>query len=141
MAEALLRARMPASWRDEVEISSAGILAWEGQPASETAVDVLSDIGIDLSAHRARRLTEEMVASADFLVVMMEEHARAIHELDPSASGKVLMLGELDPERETADIYDPIAGDRDVYAASRDEIDRLVSRLIRHISDKFNIEN
>lgn len=140
MAEVLLRARMPESWRNEVEVSSAGTFAWNGQPASATAVDVLSEIGIDLSSHRARHLEEEIVQSADLIVVMAEEHARFVRELDPEAAPKVLMLGELDQERESADIDDPIGGDREVYAASRDEIDRLVSRLIRYISDNFNIE-
>jgi protein-tyrosine-phosphatase len=140
MADALLRTRMPESWRDEVDVSSAGTFAWDGQPASETAVTVLSEIGIDLSSHRARHLEKEIVSSADLLVVMAEEHARVVERLDPEASGKVLMLGELDRERESADIDDPIGGDRDVYAASRDEIDGLIALLIRYISDKFNIE-
>ena len=138
MAEALLKARMPEGWRDKVDVSSAGIFAWDGEPASASAVDVLADMGIDLSTHRARHLTPEIVASADLLVVMTEEHARFVREMDPSAAGKVLMLGELDPNREEVDIYDPIAGHRTVYAASRDEIDRLVESLIRYISDNFN---
>jgi protein-tyrosine-phosphatase len=141
MAEVLLKARMPESWRGEVEVSSAGMLAWDGQPAASTAVDVLSDLGIDLSPHRARHLNLELVLAADLIVVMAEEHARAVVELDREAASKVLKLGELDPEREMADIADPIGGDQAVYTASRDEIDRLISRLIDYISDRFNIDS
>ena len=140
MAEALLKARMPESWRGVVEVSSAGTHALEGQPAAMTAVEVLQDEDIDLSAHRSRRLTGGLASSADLLVVMTEEHARILLELDPAADGKMLRLGVLDSERGSADIDDPIGGDRTVYAASRDELDRLINRLISYISDKFNIE-
>jgi len=140
MAEALLRARMPESWRDEVEVSSAGTIAWDGQPATTEAVDALAELGIDLSAHRARRLSKELVAGADLVVVMTDGHAGIVLDLDPTAEAKLLRLGELDPEREDTDIADPIGGDREVYTASRDEIDELVSRLVRYISDNYNIK-
>ena len=140
MAEALFRARMPETWRGRVEVSSAGTHALEGEPASQTAVDVLSDIGIDLSAHRARRVSEQLLSEADLIVVMTEGHARIVESLDPRVAPKLLRLGGLVPDREHADIADPIGGDRDRYAASRDELLGLVLRLIRYVSDKFNIE-
>jgi len=139
MAEALLKARMPESWRGEVEVSSAGTIAWDGHPATAAAVEAVAELGIDLSAHQARRLSKKLVWEADLVVAMAEEHAEAVLSLDPGAEPKLLRLGELDPEREEADIADPIGGDRAVYTASRDEIDRLVSRLVRYISDKFNV--
>ena len=141
MAEALFRARMPESWRGKVEVSSAGTHALEGEPASQTAVDVLSDIGIDLTAHGARRVSEKLLSEADLIVVMAEGHARIIESLDPAAAPKLLRLGGLIPDRKHTDIADPIGGDRDRYAASRDEIEGLVLRLIQHISDNFNIDN
>ena len=141
MAEALFRARMPESWRGKVEVSSAGTHALEGEPASQTAVEVLSDIGIDLASHRARRVSAKLLSDADVIVVMTEAHARIIESLAPEAAGRVLRFGELGPEREDPDIADPIGGDRDRYAASRDEIDGLVSQLIRYISDNFSIDN
>jgi protein-tyrosine phosphatase len=139
MAEALLRVRMPESWRGEVEVSSAGTVARNGQRAASTAIDVMEDLGIDLSSHRAHRLTRELVAEADLIVAMAEEHAEAVLAIDPEAGTKLLRLGGLDPERVDIDIADPIGGDGTVYTASRDEIDQLVLRLIWYISNKFNI--
>jgi protein-tyrosine phosphatase len=139
MAEALLRVRMPESWRGKVEVSSAGTMARDGQQAALTALDVMEDLGIDLCSHRARRLTEEIVSRADLIVAMAEEHAEAVLALDQEAGARLLKLGELDPEREEIDIADPIGGDSTIYAASRDEIDQLVTRLIWYISNNFNI--
>lgn len=139
MAEALLRARMPEAWRDRIEVSSAGTIARDGQPASGTAIDVMADIGIDLSGHRARRLTEELVRKADLIVAMAEEHEGAIRRMVPEVAERTILLGELDPEMEEIDIADPIGGDAVVYTAVRNELDRLVSFLVRFLSDKFNI--
>ena len=140
MAEALLKVRMPESWHGKVEISSAGTHAWDCEPATETAVEAVAELGIDLSAHKARRLSKELVAGADLVVVMTDGHARIVLDLDPTAEAKLLRLGELDPERKEIDIADPIGGDRSVYAASRDELDRLILLLIRYVSDNFNVE-
>jgi protein-tyrosine-phosphatase len=140
MAEALLRARMPESWRGKVEVSSTGTHALEGEPASATAVEVLSDIGIDLTSHRARRVSKHLLSEADLIVVMTEGHAQIIESLDPEAARKVLRFGGLVPERAHTDIADPIGGDLDRYAASRDEIEGLVLRLIQYISDNFSID-
>ena len=110
MAEALFRARMPESWHGRVEVSSAGTHALEGEHASATAVDVLSEDGIDMTAHRARRVSEQLLSEADLIVVMTEAHAQIIESLDPGAVTKVLRFGGLVPERADADIADPIGG-------------------------------
>jgi protein-tyrosine-phosphatase len=138
-AEALFKARMPASWRCAIEVTSAGTSAFEGQPASQPAVDVLADIGIDLSGHRAKRLTGELIESSDLVVVMAGEHGEEVRVIDPGAADKVIALGGLDPDREEKDIRDPIGGSRELYAGSRDEIEGLVLRLIDYVADKYGL--
>ena len=61
MAEALLRHAAEAAGVGNLEVSSAGIGAWEGAAASEGAYLVLLEQGLDLSSHRARLLTRELV--------------------------------------------------------------------------------
>jgi len=137
MAEALLRARMPEAWRDRIEVSSAGTIALDGQPASGTAIDVMADIGIDLSGHRARRLTEELVREADLIVAMAEEHAQAIRRMVPEADKRILLLGELDHNGGNLDIGDPIGGDIDLYTRSRSKIEGLIQKLIEYTKEIF----
>ena len=57
MAEAIARKKM-ADLKN-ITFASAGIFARNGQPASSLAISVLSEIGIDLSSHRATRLTRD----------------------------------------------------------------------------------
>ena len=47
-----------------------GTAAWEGQPATPEAVDVAAADGIDLAAHRSRRVSAAMLRAADLVLVM-----------------------------------------------------------------------
>ncbi len=92
MAEGLLRARLGAAGDDRV--SSAGLGALEGRPADPKAVDLLARRGIDLSRHRARQLTPELLARYDLVLVMEEEHRRQIERLARTARGRVHRIGK-----------------------------------------------
>ena len=139
MAEALTKARVPEGWSTELDISSAGTFGWDGQPASSIGVSVMKDLGIDTTDHRARALTPELVDGADLIVVMEQAHRDEIVRISPGSEGKIVVLGALDPKRDNPDIMDPIGGDRETYARTRDEIDRLVYFLIKYVADKFGL--
>ena len=142
MARGIAAARSPAGSREEVAFSSAGTAAYDGMRAAENAVLVLKEIGVDISGHRARLLTREMVESSALVVAMARRHREEILRIAPGSAGKVIVLGELDPKRKSPDIEDPIGGDEAVYRRTRDEIADLVSLLadgydFRH-SGNFN---
>jgi len=139
MAEALATAGMPEPKRKGFEMSSAGTAAFDGMRAATNAVKVLAELGIDISNHRARLLTKEMVDEADLVVVMAEGHREEILDLAPGSAGKVILLGELDNKRETPDIADPIGGDEEAYRKTRDEIAALVPRLIDYFNEIFRV--
>jgi len=90
MAEALLRACAP----EGVSVSSAGIGALVGESADPIAAKLMQGRGIDISDHRARQLTLEMVRSADLVLVMEEEHRQYIHAFSPATCGKVHGIGK-----------------------------------------------
>jgi len=114
LAESLMRAEFGRRGVDSIEVSSAGTGAWEGAPASEGAYLVGLEHGIDLSEHRARLLTSEVVKRAD-LIFTMARHQRARVE-DLGGSGRVYVLGEYagitGPE---AEVSDPFGAGLDVY--------------------------
>jgi protein-tyrosine-phosphatase len=66
-------ARRLASERGlDVEFESAGEDAWEGAESPPEAVAEARKYGVDLSAHRARRLTPEGRADADEVVELFD---------------------------------------------------------------------
>src|SRR5205814_8105652 len=60
------------------QVSSAGTWAADGAPASETTREVLSEFGLDLSRHRARRVDRSLVAAADLLLCMTRSQREAM---------------------------------------------------------------
>lgn len=66
-----------------------------GQPASAHGVDVLSGLGIDLSAHRSQSMTAELLASADLILAMAREHVREAVVTTPEVWPRTFTLKEL----------------------------------------------
>ncbi|NLY89825.1 MAG: ribose 5-phosphate isomerase B [Firmicutes bacterium] len=77
-----------------IKITSAGLAAVDGAPASAEAVEVMRRAGVDLSGHRARRLTREMVLAADLVLTMTRRQKEAVLVLAPEAGEKVFTLHE-----------------------------------------------
>jgi protein-tyrosine phosphatase len=75
-------------------VMSAGLLD-DGRPAHTSSIDVLAGRGLDLTAHRTRRMTADAVRSADLVLGMAREHVREAVVLVPSAFPKVFTLKEL----------------------------------------------
>jgi protein-tyrosine phosphatase len=78
----------------EADIGSAGVLE-PGHPASPQAVATMAARGIDLRAHRTRRLSAEDVLAADLVLGMERRHVRAAAVLAPSALSRSFTLKEL----------------------------------------------
>jgi low molecular weight protein-tyrosine phosphatase len=80
-----------------VEFTSAGTISEKyDDPMDRRAVAVLKERGYRYADHKARRIAEAQIESADLVVAMEEVHLRSVLELalDPS---KVCLLTEFDP--------------------------------------------
>lgn len=107
-----------------IRVISAGASAAPGFPASREAVQVLHAHGIDLSKHRSRMLTVEMVHEADVIYCMTRAHQQAVTNLIPAAAAKTHLL---DPN---SDIEDPVGAGAALYDQCSDLIHRhVVERL------------
>jgi L-threonylcarbamoyladenylate synthase len=111
-------------------IISAGVSAYPGDGPTPEAVDVLRELGADLSAHRSRPLAPEVVAHADHLIAMTRGHLLAVLSRYPVIGGTMRLLGGAE-----GDLDDPIGGGPEVYAACARTIlrrlDRLLTELVR----------
>ena len=122
MAEGIARKNIETNYPDSgVTVSSAGLNTFNGSPASQHAIDVCREIGIDLMNHRSRRINQEIADSTDLFAVMTENHAAFLRQCG-IPSDRIVVLGE--------GIPDPFGGDIDVYRECRDEIYAAVSRLL-----------
>ena len=94
--------------------SSAGV------SASENAVEVMKEIGVDISAHKSRYISKELLF-ADKIYCMTENHRAAMLSVAQNES-KVSVLG--------GGIRDPYGQDISVYRACRDEIINAINNLL-----------
>jgi tRNA threonylcarbamoyl adenosine modification protein (Sua5/YciO/YrdC/YwlC family) len=120
MAEALMRHRLrEATGReDAIGVVSAGIAAFNGDPASLQAVEVMGARGLDLTGHTSQPMTEQLLLLADLVLTMTRSHRDAILAKYPEASDRVFTL-----RIDGGDIADPVGAPNEVYEACANQID------------------
>jgi protein-tyrosine phosphatase len=108
-----------------LSILSAGSFAMPGARAAGPAMEAVRELGADLSHHRSRPLTVELVHQADMIYAMSGNHAAAITGLVPSAADKVATL---DPD---GDIDDPIGGSLPLYQGLAVHLQALIEKRLQ----------
>jgi protein-tyrosine phosphatase len=94
IARDLIAGEYPAL-KGRTGITSAGVAAMEGEPATPEAVRSMRERGIDISLHRSRRATPEIVDSSDLVLVMEDRHRERLRMAGATAPIFVLTrLGE-----------------------------------------------
>ncbi|HZK80145.1 MAG TPA: Sua5/YciO/YrdC/YwlC family protein [Humisphaera sp.] len=107
-----------------LSVMSAGSFAMPGAKAAPEAVDAVREFGADLSHHRSRPLSVDLIHQADMIFTMSRNHASAVTALVPAAADKVATL---DPE---SDIEDPIGGNAALYQAVAGQIRELIEKRL-----------
>ena len=131
MAEALFR-KLTAG-RKDIAVSSAGISAANGQPASADAVNALADEGIDFSKFRSRPVTGQLLESATHIFVMTRDHQDLLDLFFPEASHKVFLLrGD---ENGSPNVPDPIGQGRGVYEQCKRTIQNALPTVLKRIDE------
>ena len=130
MAEAILKDGLRKDGIEDVRVSSAGTFAPEGKAPTTLVLAVMREMGLDLSDHRARLLSEEAVEGADLILTMEEAHKSLIERMVPRARGKVFTLKRYGRNEGEGDVDDPIGRDFDFYRTSRDVIASEISRIL-----------
>lgn len=135
MAEALMREALASRGADQIIVSSAGTGAWDGAPISEGAYLVGLEHGLDLSGHRARMLTREIVRNADLILTMSGQHRARVAEL--GGEDKVHVLGEYAGRDEArAEITDPFGADLASYRQTYDELQQLIGEVVSRVAGR-----
>lgn len=135
MAEGLLSHALAAEngpLRD-IRVTSAGVAARPGEIVSENAVVSLKKVGIDISGHRSRNLTQEMLDGAAVVLCMTETHRAIIqYQASPVPERLYLFRGLLPPPTHQ-EISDPYGGSIRIYEACRDEMVEAIPSIIAHL--------
>lgn len=118
----LERALRRAGLERRYAVRSAGVGALPGTPAANGAQAIAESDGLDLGAHRARRLTREMAHEADYIIALDE----VVEEEIAIVAGDVpVILWPVD---------DPYGGPAAGYARAFQEIATHVERFVASLA-------
>lgn len=88
---------------------------------------------LELSEHRSRKLSREMVKAADLVLVMSPAHLDAVREL--GGAGKVHLIDEYASEGKSADgVNDPFGGALEGYRDAADSLERAIEGMFDRLS-------
>ena len=112
-----------------VMITSAGIAAMAGGKASSQGIEVMEKMGLNLGAHSAQPVSEQMVRHADLILTMTRGHREALLAQWPDAASRTEVL-RLDGK----DVADPIGESVAEYQRCAEQIRKELATRIEGIT-------
>lgn len=124
MAEALFRARLmdAEGWL----VESAGTWAPEGAPVTNRAQLALRSRGLDVSQHRSRQVTGEMLRQFDLILTMEQGHKEALIAEFPDLAPRIFLLSEM--AGGVFDVRDPMGGSQADFERTALELEELLAK-------------
>ncbi|MCA1830158.1 MAG: hypothetical protein ABR552_10095 [Actinomycetota bacterium] len=113
-----------------VYVTSAGIGADDGRPASQGTLKALYARGIDFRNHRSRYLTRAMAEHAWRIYCMEEYQCARARELTDAR--KVMLMGE--------EVPDPMGSTQAAYDAVAEQLERLLPAVVEDIARALEAE-
>jgi len=118
-----------------IEVDSAGTNA--GRSAAEPeAIEVMRELGLDLSQFRSKSIHNNMVDWADVVIVMDSGHHQTVVNHFPGSAGKTFLLSEYVNEK--GDIPPPIFGGLEAYRECATTIQSYLLRMLDKLRNTIN---
>jgi protein-tyrosine phosphatase len=142
MAEAAMQMLLDKERPGKAKVSSSGVSAARGYPATLYAIEAVKMWDLDLAGHESRPLTQEMIKEADLIFCMSPQHVSAITDMDPTAKNKTYLLKNFpDPSPRGEAVEDPIGQPLDKYNECFLEIGEYLGKhlpeIVKRIDAKF----
>jgi protein-tyrosine phosphatase len=108
-----------------IHVVSAGVFAGDGAHATPEAVQAAHRHGADISHHRSRKITRELIQDANMVFCMTDSHMAQVLDLVPEAAAKTRLL---DPH---GNVPDPMGGGPEAYSAAVERIEKALRGALR----------
>jgi protein-tyrosine-phosphatase len=140
MAESLLRATLVKRGQglEKLKVASFGLAAQDGQPPSANSVKAMQRIGLDVSGHRSRLLTQADVDRSVVIFGMTESHLAALHSRFDVLPDFVLLLRDVLPTDVPRDIPDPFGGGYRDYEECRDSMVEAIPAMVEFLRQNLS---
>ncbi len=138
MAERLLQHALAAQPEplSSIRVYSAGVSAFPGDPASRHAVEALRKVKLDLTDHRSRPLSGQLVEISDLLLTMTSSHKDIIEARFPELKAPVFRFREW-VDGGPREVPDPFGGPLEYYLDARDSLAESIPSIINYLQTSF----
>ncbi len=130
LAETIARRMIADRGIPDLTVGSAGTSAWADTPASDGALLVALEQGIDLGDHRSRPLAQELVREAQIILTMGPHHLDRAEALGGAGRSWLLTDYAWGTPRP---VSDPFGGDLEVYRATFVELEEAIAAVLDRI--------
>ena len=131
MAEAIFNNMAKEKGNSDMKATSAGIEAIDGMPANDKAIETLKARGVDMSAHKSRKIRNAHIEESDIILTMTRIHKIQLQAAFPKAHGKVFTLLEYANDNSKLDIADPYGQSPEVYERCANELEKAIKSVTR----------
>jgi len=132
---------------NEWQVLSAGTNAVDGKPVSSSMRLAADERGVDMSRHRSRALTRDLLRSSDLVIAMSQRQVDKMLALEPTIKRRIRLLGGFDPQPNTwglpadprrpaateQEIPDPSGEDFEFHRECCRRLERAVTQLSRWV--------
>ena len=122
MTAALLEQHLSGTGIEAV-VDSAGLEGPAGMPASAPAIEVMSELDLDLTGHTSRIAEGAELRSADLIVAMTDAHRSEVIRHVADAADRIPVLG----------VSDPFGSSVSRYRATRDQLADESRAIVREL--------
>lgn len=124
------------------KFKSAGTLACEDEPATDEAIEVMDEIGLDIDKHKSTQFDKELSEWADIILAMEAKHIEEMEAMAPDEEPKMhTLLGfaagiEGYPGEDGYDIIDPYKDPIEDYRETRDQLKDAIGKVIEKLDQQ-----
>jgi protein-tyrosine phosphatase len=131
----LIRAVDEVGLQKQIAVDSAGTQAgMQGQRPDPRAQAVASEVGVDISRFKARKLTSKDIERFDYVVAMDTEHLSTLQDMcPPEQQHKLALIMTYAPQNAGMEIPDPYFGN----AAGFQRVLELLSEATQGLLDQI----
>lgn len=139
MAEVAMQMLLDKERPGKARVSSSGVSAARGYPATMYAIEAVKVWNLDLTRHESQPLTQQMIQEADLIFGMSPQHVAAIREMDPSAEGKTYLFKNFPDKSPRGEaVEDPIGQPLDKYNECFLEIGEYLGKHLPEIVKRLD---
>ncbi len=127
MAERIAARMLRSRGNTAMKLGSAGLHALNGNQSPAEAAKAMSEVGLDITDHRARLVLPGMDEEYSLIVLMDRYNLREFLTLFPQAEAKARLMRAFAGNGKKQDVEDPYGGPVEAYRQCRETLTEALS--------------